>query len=298
MQIQLDILIHTDMDPSGRARLRALSLLILIFFALAAAGCARQVPSRDLRLTMARTLAGQELEPVRFDSQPFELFGYAALTDACQGQNIHVYIEGDGLAWLTPSTVSEDPTPLTPTGLKLAAKDPHACRVYLARPCQYISGKGCGKAVWTRRRFSNEVIQSYHQVLDQMAGEVHPSSFTVVGYSGGGAVAAILAARRPDVSTLVTVAGNLDTDFWTRSRGISPLKEALNPADFAETLEKKRQYHFIGGRDRIVGQDVFLSFARKVGAKNNFHYKIIDGFDHSCCWEEAWPALLKEIGEQ
>ncbi len=264
-----------------------------------ASGCARRVPGPGERLQTARhiveTVPGAE--EIRFAGTPFDLLGFTRIAKGCRGQEIHIYIEGDGLSWLTPSIVSDDPTPLNPLALKLWAKDPHPFKIYLARPCQYVSGACCDQTVWTAGRFSKDVIQTYHRVLDQVSGQLGPASFIVFGYSGGGAVAAILSAQRTDISRLVTVAGNLDTAFWTQKHHLSPLAGSLNPADFVKELAHKDQYHFIGGLDKNVGPDVFFSFAKKFADKTTPCYKIWDQFDHGCCWEDPWPNLLKQIGE-
>jgi hypothetical protein len=53
------------------------------------------------------------------------------------GAALSVYIEGDGLAWMSRRRLSRDPTPVDPLALDLAALDPAANVVYLARPCQH-----------------------------------------------------------------------------------------------------------------------------------------------------------------
>ena len=47
-----------------------------------------------------------------------------------KGKRLHVYIEGDGHAYLSTGIPSHDPTPLAPQGLWLALHDPtnyHVC---------------------------------------------------------------------------------------------------------------------------------------------------------------------------
>ena len=70
-----------------------------------------------------------------------------------------VYIEGDGLAWRSRTEPSADPTPHQALGLALAAADPAANVVYLARPCQFTpmaANPRCDKAYWTNKRFADE----------------------------------------------------------------------------------------------------------------------------------------------
>ena len=129
-----------------------------------------------------------------------------------------VYIEGDGLAWRTRSIPSTNPTPIDPVGLKLALAHPLGNAAYLARPCQYVGGhtaRGCDQSYWTNKRFAREVIESSNEALTTLKLEFGARHLQLVGYSGGGAVAALLAAKRDDVIRLVTVAGNLEHLAWT-----------------------------------------------------------------------------------
>jgi pimeloyl-ACP methyl ester carboxylesterase len=50
----------------------------------------------------------------------------------------------------------------------------------------------------------------------------------LIGHSGG-ALAILLAARVPQVVAVVTIAGNLDTDVWTKLHGYLRLQGSLNP---------------------------------------------------------------------
>ena len=53
------------------------------------------------------------------------------------GNDLNIYLEGDGLAWVSRREPSRDPTPDNPIGLRLAAIDPAPNVIWLARPCQY-----------------------------------------------------------------------------------------------------------------------------------------------------------------
>ena len=74
------------------------------------------------------------------ETNPFTLraFGSSLIK---KSKILIIYIEGDGLAWLTENSPSNNPTPRVPTGLNLAFQDPDAGQIaYLARPCQYVLG--------------------------------------------------------------------------------------------------------------------------------------------------------------
>ena len=157
---------------------------------LAAAGCAG-IPSSEARTAVASHIAaGAGMQPVVEASGGFPLHGFARL--ACQGDALHVFIEGDGLAWLDISTPSPDPTPVNPVGLQLAAGD-RACNVlYLGRPGQYAGG-AVDSRYWRGARFAPEVVDSYVSALRRQAVLWHTDRIRLTGYSGGGAIAALVA---------------------------------------------------------------------------------------------------------
>mgnify|MGYP002776526501 CR=1 FL=1 len=115
--------------------------------------------------------------------------------------------------------------------------------------------------------------------------------FTLIGYSGGGAIASLTATQREDINTLVTVAGNLDILKWTTIHNISRLDESLNPADYTKKLENIKQYHLIGKEDEVIPKEVFLSYLSKFQNKDNITYKYYDA-SHNCCWKEQYKKFL------
>jgi pimeloyl-ACP methyl ester carboxylesterase len=134
----------------------------------------------------------------------------------------------------------------------------------LARPCQFILSDGCKQALWTGKRFSQEVIQAESEVLDILKSQYGLQGFELVGYSGGAAVALLLAASRTDVVQVQTIAGNLDPQAWTQLKRIAPLAGSLNPVDFADQLAKLPQRHFIGLNDTVVPTEVSQTYMLKV----------------------------------
>jgi hypothetical protein len=206
-----------------------------------------------------------------------------------------VYIEGDGLAWLSKSRPSLNPTPKNPVGLHLAAMDKSKNVAWLARPCQYTGWNGegaCPDRYWTGARFAPEVVASYHAALDNMKAMYGIPGFHLVGYSGGASVAALVAAERDDILSLRTVAGNLDHAAWTAHHDVSPLTESLNPLTAAPALMGLPQHHFIGGQDDIIPPAIFHSWKQASGETDCVHYTFITENEHEKGWPAKWPELL------
>lgn len=118
--------------------------------------------------------------------------------------------------------------------------------------------------------------------------------FTLIGYSGGGAIVTLIASRREDINMLITVAGNVDILKWTTIHNISRLNESLNPADYTKGLENIKQYHLIGKEDDVIPKEVFLSYLSKFENKDNITYKYYDA-THNCCWNEPYKKFLEEL---
>ena len=227
-------------------------------------------------------------------TQMFQLASWQKLT-APEGP-IHLYIEGDALAWLSRSTPSKNPTPKEAVALELAANDPAPNVVYLARPCQYtdfdLPHNNCHRDYWTGKRFSQEVLESYHSALNQLEKD-YKRGFHLIGYSGGANIAGLLAARREDILSLRTVAGNVDNDFFTRFHNVSDMPYSLNMADYAESLSALPQYHFIAENDAFVPPPVFESYAGKAGSSACIRAEIVKGTEHIKGWATRWRDLLK-----
>jgi pimeloyl-ACP methyl ester carboxylesterase len=223
-------------------------------------------------------------------------FDIASFSSAAgPSESLTVYIEGDGLAFLDRTTVSADPTPADPLALRLAIAGPQRPAAYLARPCQYVlpdHGRNCGPAMWTSRRYAPEVVDSLDQAVGVLKAAAGARRLVLIGYSGGGVVAALLAARRNDVAGLVTVAANLDVGYWVKRDGLAPLTGSLDPVAFATRVAAVPQVHFAGGRDRVVGADVGRAYIARLPTPHRATLVEIAGYDHRCCWADTWRELL------
>lgn len=207
-----------------------------------------------------------------------------------------VYIEGDGLAWINGSTPSSDPTPREPLALRLALAQPAGNAAYLGRPCQYVDAQrsACPERYWTEARFAPEVVSASSKAVDVLKERFGATRLTLVGYSGGGAVAALLAARRDDVESLITVAGNLDHRAWTTQLRLTPLSGSLNPADETGMLHGVRQMHLVGSKDPVIPASLVSAFAARFPPAQRPTVRLVPDFDHRCCWEREWPGLWRE----
>lgn len=270
---------------------RILELMVCLPLLVALAGCGSTIGART---GLAARIAGVQL-PIHaiIRAGNFNLTSYARVTR--EDSTARIYIEGDGLAWLGRREPSRNPTPTNPVALRLAALDPAPNVIWLARPCQYEGFSGdCGMEYWTSKRFAPEVVAAFGQALDVLKKEHGFTGFELVGFSGGGAIAALVAAERPDVINLRTVAGNLDHSAFNALHSVSPMMESLNPRDVAAKLSRLPQRHFIGGSDEVVSHAVYDSFAAAAKNSTCLHHTMVEKARHESGWEEVWPQLLKE----
>lgn len=202
-----------------------------------------------------------------------------------------IYIEGDGAPWPSLYQPPRDPTPPRPVALALAARDPAPAVAYLGRPCQYLDDaprNECGVAYWSSRRFAPEVVAAMNAAVDRLKQRAGAQRLKLVGHSGGGVIAALLAMRRRDVAGLITLASPLSLSGWTTAHGLTPLEQALDPKDQKEAL-RVAGMHFAGGRDEVVPARIVEEFVRLRGGR----LEVIADFDHDCCWARDWPILLR-----
>ncbi|MDD5645435.1 MAG: alpha/beta hydrolase [bacterium] len=254
---------------------------------LICASCA----SVNSRIKQADAIAaGASLRKESFAGKNFRLITFRKITDSKSA--LHVYIEGDGRAYVKRTMASHNPTPENPLGLKLASIDPSPNILYIARPYQYYESSESFEhqsKYWTTCRYSDEVVSDINRAITQEKENYHLGDIILIGYSGGGALAALIAARRNDIILLITVAGNLDTDFHTTLHNVSPLKGSLNPADFPDKLKNVKQIHFVGGRDTVVPPSVAESYRKKIAPQpENFRIIEIKENTHGKGWDKNW----------
>jgi pimeloyl-ACP methyl ester carboxylesterase len=185
-----------------------------------------------------------------------------------------------------------DPTPINPYALKLAIADTSLNVAYLGRPCQYLSDDQlakCPLAQWTDARFGDDAITLTSRSIDEIKAKSKATALRLVGYSGGGALATLVAAQRHDVNCLVTVAAPLDIGAWVEVLKVSPLKSSHNPATDTDSTTAIRQTHFQGGGDTVVPPSTTLAYRfRHPTAK----FDRVENYDHDCCWDNDWATRI------
>src|SRR5713226_5366385 len=207
-----------------------------------------------------------------------------------EGRILHIYLDGDG----TPSErgrPAADPTPRDPLVLRLMALD-LAPSVYLGRPCYHglSAAPPCVPALWTDARYSEAVVVSLAAAARRLLAMTGHTEIVWLGYSGGGTLAMLLAARMAETAGVVTVAANLDVDGWADLHGQSRLAGSLSPARRPPLPPRIYQRHYAGGRDRVVPPGIVAA-----GDILPETLRVIPDYGHTCCWLELWPRVLEEV---
>lgn len=272
----------------------ARSLAITIALSVTLAACAGG-PFGDSRLANALDVgkvASLRSNWVRADT--FPLLIQTRVTRP--GEPIRIYIEGDGFAYMSPGVPAIDPTPHNPVALELAAVDPAPNVAWIARPCQYTMiakvQDSCPERYWTSHRMAPEVVASIDAAVSTLMEMAQSHDAELIGYSGGGALVVLVAARRADITSLRTVAGNLDHAAFTRYHNVTPMTASLNAADVIDQIRQIPQVHYAGRDDAIVPPSLVGNFVARVGA--TAHMEIIPRATHLKGWTEVWPRLISK----
>jgi dienelactone hydrolase len=226
-------------------------------------------------------------------------FAHAVVVPA--GQNsaptLWVFLEGDGQPWVDGGRrIAPDPSPKIPMAFDLF-KASSVPRAYLGRPCYFshANDAGCDPALWTSARYGKAAVASVAAALETLIRDHATRRVILLGYSGGGAIAYLVAPRIPEVSAVITICGNLDIDAWTRTHRYLRLSQSDNPATAPALDRRITQIAIIGGRDVNVPQGSLRGFLDRQQPQELWIY---DDHDHACCWRRDWPSILNRIGHR
>ena len=274
--------------PRGRYSIRPTRPLFILAALLLFSGCA--TPGGQAWTHLTQRAQGSGFAPINFNTPPFLLAGL--LKGQPGSSSLVVYLEGDGRG-VVRGRVTQDPTPGQPLSYELASADPAPAVLYLARVGQYQpsqTGQGF-QPYWSDKRLAEEAVAAASQAIDETKRRLGVQQIHLVGYSGGGGLAMLLAQRRTDVGSLVTVAGLLDTQWWVREKNYHPLTGSLNPADQAARLIHLPQVHFYGSDDAIIPGSLSRHF-QSLAPFTHFQ-RVEVQTNHWKNWAEWWPDLLR-----
>ena len=262
---------------------------IILTIALLSSGCVSKLSPKVRQHTADTVAQSGNLVQQKIATDDFLLTTYQRFDSTADNKQMVVYIEGDGMAWISRDQLSSNPTPVQPIALKLASIDTNDNVLYIARPCQYLwpqKMNRCSSRYWSDKRGSEEVISSINQAISIVKQKQNISSIRLIGYSGGGGIAALIADRRADVSEFVSVSGNLNYKLFTQTHNLSPMNGSIDPITIANQIGSIPQIHYVGADDKIIPKQIALSFSDKV--------KVISDVSHDN-WPDKWAQILRTI---
>ncbi len=257
--------------------------IILLFI-----GCGKY--DLENRINLANTITKQNaFKKQDIQTDTFKLRTYVKFKD--KTKPLKVYIEGDGFAWVDRYTLSANPTPVNPVALKFSINDKSQNVAYVARPCQYNTSKNCSDKYWADKRFAKEVVESINQAISILKRQSKSKEIELIGFSGGGAIAVLVASKRDDIKKITTIAGNLNHKLLHRHHNIPPMIGSLDPIEIAHKISHIPQVHYVGKDDKVVVRKIANSF--KKASKNDKNIKIIDisNATHTKGWEVLWNKI-------
>lgn len=213
-------------------------------------------------------------------------------TPAADTGTLRIYISGDGIPWRNGKPTENPTGSRLPLGLTLFLRDPGA-HGYIGRPCYHFSDtlpQGCTSPLWTSHRYSEDVVAALTEQIRLLALRYDRQTIELIGHSGGGTLALLVSARMTEVKRVVTVAALLDPDAWVAFHALLPLSGSLTPMT-RTAFSGVGEIHFMGEEDAVVPPALARKYQRRYPDAT---VKIVEGFDHRCCWESYWPGLLQQ----
>jgi pimeloyl-ACP methyl ester carboxylesterase len=231
------------------------------------------------------------LATIRTEAGGFPSLVYMKRAPDRGADTLLVFLEGDGIPWRNGREPSSDPTTHNPIALELMIRSP-APAAYITRPCYQRRDAGkCTVDHWTGARYSTAIVASMTAAVREAQRESGADKVKLIGYSGGGVLAVLIAERLGQVAAVVTLAANLDTDAWTKYHGYLPLSQSLNPA-LSDRSHPWPELHLRGSADLSVPAATTSAYFDRYPQAGQ---KLIENYDHVCCWVRDWEKLLSEV---
>jgi hypothetical protein len=207
---------------------------------------------------------------------------------------VHVYLEGDGLAYITPTHLAKNPGRGSLLALQLMQLDP-APSLYVQRPCYGFNQlpSACHPALWSSARYSSTQVDALDKALSdakQRLGQPE-RPLILIGHSGGATLALLLAHKRQDIQGLITLAGNLDPDAWTRHHHYSPLQGSHNPASLGSLPSRLWREHWFGADDATIPPALMLPHCQQ---DPKARCAVLPEATHLRGWHNFWAQRLRQ----
>ena len=264
----------------------AFSSLVAAALTVILCGCAtreQQADSVAARAGMSRTV----LEGARFHHVSYERI--------VPGAVLFIFVDGDGRPWVRGGrAMATDPTSRHPLLLDLAAQTRTGSTLYLGRPCYLGLARmpECQPSDWTSARYSTQVVQSLAAAANRFVSEHAIQEVVLIGHSGGGTLAVLMAPQVEHLRAVITIAGNLDVSAWSAFHAYLPLAGSLDPAAGRALPTGVTEIHLVGGADRNVPPQLMQRYLAVHPGALVWTYPT---FNHECCWREAWPEVLPRL---
>jgi hypothetical protein len=206
-------------------------------------------------------------------------------------QRLLIFIEGDGIPWRAGIAPNTDPTTREPLALELLMRTPGNA-AYVARPCyQGLLTQRCTPDLWTSARYSKEVVHAMSLAVKDAISRTEAEDLVLVGYSGGGVLASLIAEQLGRVTAVITLAANLDVDAWAKHHDYLPLSRSLNPA-LSTHPHPWIEFHLEGTDDDVVPSATRDAYFERYPTARRW---ILEKHGHKCCWVEKWKELWERI---
>lgn len=212
-------------------------------------------------------------------------------------KQIHVYFDGDGSPWHHNGlSINDDPTPRQHLVLRLMSLDIEPS-ILIGRPCYHglSHDSNCHPLLWTHERYSETVLSTLNEGLSSLFKDKKISEAVLIGYSGGGTLAQLLAERIPQTRAVITLAGNLDPVSWAKLYHYDQLDGSVNPMERPPLSENILQLHYVGRSDSNIPPYLTESY---ISQKNRGEMIILEQVDHFNGWLEQWPTILIHVSEK
>jgi hypothetical protein len=268
--------------------MKYLSRVVVLSISLSLSSCVSSIETRIEEVEKVASINKFEKKLVK--AGDFVITTYQRISD--KDSPYVFYIEGDGSISIGRYAIADNPTPSKVMLFKLATLDTRPNVVYIARPCQYTPvelNSNCNQVYWTDKRMAKEVIESTNIVINSI-NNGKPAS--LVGFSGGGGTAILVAVRNKHIKDIITIAGNLDIESFSKYHGVYALKKSLNPIDYAIKINNIPQLHILGSKDTIVPNSIMHGYV-KASSSNCIQQKIFPNITHTKGWDKVWQDVLK-----